>query len=247
MLCECNFSLAAIFVLDLDGSLSCKSHPLYPPVRSVVSPMFTYKKIFSWITWATVAFFGSAAPSLGQSLQVQEFPEYARVRSIIEARLLAQPDFRRSDLISRGDVASALREVEALGWKDVSRSEVISQMLDDGEFLVRELRSPQGRTFMRRVADYRLIYDRLDRVSRAPGGHALIHDLIKLPDGHRYARMETPPGVPSLTDLLPKGLSGKTPRIKDLDKPTGRVYTLDELLRRLETSHRHLQQTAQKR
>ena len=171
-----------------------------------------------------------------------ELPPFSEVRALIQSQFQTKSDFRRGDLITRGDVAAALRDVEALGWKGVSQTEAATNLIEDGDFLARQLRSPKGQTFMRRISGYRLIYDRLDRISRMPGGQRMIQDLIKLPDGHRYAKVDTGRGVPDLSDLLPKNASGKTAHVPDLNKPTGKIYTLDEFLKQLEVSYRQVQQ-----
>ena len=49
-------------------------------------------------------------------------------------------------------------------------------------------------------------------------------------------RKQLPYGVPDFLDLLPKNSSGRVRTIKDYDKPTGRIYTEEELLRRLNRS-----------
>ena len=90
---------------------------------------------------------------------------------------------------------------------------------------------------MRRVSGYKLIYDRLDRIAHESGGQRLIRDLIKLPDGARYARWSPGRGVPGLVDFLPKNRSGKTRTVKDYTKPTGKIYTQKQLLERLEESY----------
>jgi hypothetical protein len=41
-----------------------------------------------------------------------------------------------------------------------------------------------------------------------------------------------------LLDLLPKNASGQTRRITDYHKPTGNLYTVNDLIARLAESHR---------
>jgi hypothetical protein len=170
----------------------------------------------------------------------ESFPTWSEVRATVDSHFAKLPDLQPGDLITASDAAPALKALEELGWKDVSRCETVSRILEDGSFLARELRSDPGRIFMRRVSGYKLIYDRLDRVSQMPGGQKLIHDMIRLPDGHRYAQMQPHQGTPPMTDFLPKGASGKAPRVRDLDKPTGRIYTQSELLAQLETEYRRV-------
>jgi hypothetical protein len=88
------------------------------------------------------------------------------------------------------------------------------------------------------VCGFDLIYDRLDRVSQVAEGQRTIDALVKLPDGEKYSlpKKQTPKGVPDFLDLLPKHGSGKVRTIKNYDKPTGRVYTEGDLVRRLTRS-----------
>ncbi len=91
---------------------------------------------------------------------------------------------------------------------------------------------------MRQVSSRELIYDRLDRISRESGGPQLIQDIVKLPDGERYAKPKSGHGVPDLLDLLPKKASGETRKIANYHKPSGSIYTTNDLIVRLAESHR---------
>jgi hypothetical protein len=185
---------------------------------------------------------GAAMPNArNAAASADAFPTFAQVRSAVESHFHAKKDFQQQDLITAGDVAPILRELEQLGWKGVSRCDAAKQLLDDQSVLARELRSPPGEKFMRRVSSYKLIYDRLDRISWMTGGPQLIHDMVRLPDGHRYAQWTPHRGAPSMVDFLPKGVSGKAPRVPDLDQPTGRIYTVSELLTKLEVCYRQAQ------
>jgi hypothetical protein len=186
------------------------------------------------VSAAVLAFVSAThAQSANESL-----PPWADVRSAVQSHFETLPDLQPGDLITAADAAPALKALEQMGWNDVARGQTASKLLEDGSFLARELRSAPGRTFMRRVSGYRLIYDRLDRVSQMTGGQQLIHDMIRLPDGHRYAQFTPHQGAPPMTDFLPKGVSGKAPRVADIDKPTGRVYTQNDLLTALEAEYR---------
>jgi hypothetical protein len=213
-----------------------------PPSFEAKQMSIISRRKFCLTAIAAVAFPATAPVNFARGRAPEELPQFSQVRALVESHMQTNSDFRRGDLITRGDVAPALGDVEALGWKNVSQSAAVMNLIEEGDFLARQLRSAQGQTFMRRVSGSRLIYDRLDRISRMPGGQRMIQDLIKLPDGHRYAKVDPGRGVPNLSDLLPKNASGKTARVPDLDKPTGKIYTLDEFLKQLEISHRKAQQ-----
>jgi hypothetical protein len=169
-------------------------------------------------------------------------PSIAQVAARVNHYFQGLPGHSPNRLIVASEVTPILEQLEKQGWKDLSQADIFTRLVSDTELLARELRSPEGQAFMQRTANYKLIYDRLDRVSRSPGGARLLHDLIRLPDGYRYAQVSPPPSVPTLTDLLPKGASGKTAHVADMNKPTGRIYTVADLLHQLDAVHRQTQE-----
>jgi hypothetical protein len=184
-----------------------------------------------WCVWL-----GLLAGQLAANDEPQ-LPPFAQVRQVVNAEF-ALPNRHPADLISRSEVVRALRAVQRLGWEISDEREILEQTLADGHVLVATLRSPAGQRFMRQVSGRPLMYDRLERVSQASGGAQLLQDLVKLPDGERYAKPRSGGGVPDLVDLLPKDASGRTRRIADHDKPTGHLYTVNDLLAQLAASHR---------
>ncbi|MGE3776168.1 MAG: hypothetical protein AB7F89_03205 [Pirellulaceae bacterium] len=164
-------------------------------------------------------------------------PTFDTIASHVQQYFARVRDHRDFDLISRSQVAELLGQLQKLGWQPPDGPQLLERVLADQHVLVRTLRSPAGRTFLAKVASRDLIYDRLDRVSTVSGGARLIQDLVKLPDGERYAKPRSGGGVPDLLDLLPKHASGKTRKIADYDKPTGHLYTVEDLLEALRQSY----------
>ena len=184
--------------------------------------------------------FGWAALFCGPSVQgsdSSQLPSLSIVTSTVRKHFVELKNRRPGDLISRSDVEPILAELEQQGWVVSDEAQILSAMLDSGHFLVRTLHSRDGKQFMRQVLGYKLIYDRLDRISAESGGQRLIRDMIKLPDGAKYAKLTPPRGVPAMTDFLPKNRSGKSRRVPDYRKPTGRIYTQVQLLERLTKSY----------
>jgi hypothetical protein len=178
------------------------------------------------------------SPSAGETPGSKAvMPDFSAVRAMLETHFQQERDYRAGDMISRGQVAPLIERLKKLGWTIAESQLILDKMLNDGDFLVRTLRTSPGKAFMRKVSGDKLIYDRLDRISREAGGQALIRDLVKLPDAERYASMHTARGVPDLLDLLPKDRSGKRRTIKDYDKPTGRIYTAATLVSELEGAY----------
>jgi hypothetical protein len=157
----------------------------------------------------------------------------ARLEQIAQEFFAGQRDWRAGDLISQAEVQRLFAEIKRQGETVPGEKEMLALVLSGSDVLVRTLGTPEGRKFMRKVSGEQLIFDRLDRIARAPGGAQMLRDLVKLPDGERYAKYKTKRGVPDLLDLLPKDGSGKRRQIKDYDRPTGRIYTAEQLMRAL--------------
>jgi hypothetical protein len=183
--------------------------------------------------------FGSAglaiffAPALAIASPPKEL-SWGEVPPLVGAQLAQRVGYRRGDLLSRGDARGVLEQLEARGWKVDESEELLEKFLDDGHFLVRELRTPTGQRFARGVANDRLVFDRLDRLTGMPGGQQLIHDMMRLPDGQQLMSQRPTPGFTDLTILLPKQANGRTPRDRNFNQPTGKIYTEEGLLSALE-------------
>jgi hypothetical protein len=166
-----------------------------------------------------------------------ELPAFGKVQSIVET-YFHDASMRPGEIISKSQVEQVLNAIGEAGWDVADKQEILDATLDDGHVLVSTLRTPAGRRFMNKISTRELMYDRLDRVSQVSGGQQLIRDLVKLPDGEKYAKPKSGGGVPDLLDLLPKKASGKTRRIADYHKPTGHLYTASALVDRLSESYK---------
>jgi hypothetical protein len=152
----------------------------------------------------------------------------------VNTTLAARQGYKPGDLISRGEVAAVCDALKQAGWDVPNRSELVKLSLDDGHFLVTELRTPDGVKFSRAIAGQSLPFDRLDRLSQQSGGEKLIHSLVTIPNGAKLMSSKPTPGFGDLNQLLPKQASGLTPKDKDFDKPTGKIYTEAQLVKALE-------------
>ena len=169
----------------------------------------------------------------------KKLPPLATVQKVVANHLKSLPDYRNGDLISSSDVQPVFRQLAKLGWDVVDQQEILKEMLSDSHFLVKDLRTPNGKRFMRKVSSDPTVYDRLDRVSQHKRGKATIRELVRLPDGEKYTKAKSGPGNPTISDLVliyDRG-SAKKRAIKDYDKPTGTIYTGDAFLQRLKKSY----------
>ena len=157
----------------------------------------------------------------------------AVIGQVVGRHFQGKRDYRDGDLIDRDDVTQILAVLKERGWSPDRAKEIESAALPANDFLVKLLSSSQGRRFMRKVKSFKLIYDRLDRIARVSGGQRMLTDLVRLPDGHRYAAWRPKRGTPNLLDFLPKRGNGRRRSIKDYDKPTGKIYTAEQLQERL--------------
>jgi len=162
----------------------------------------------------------------------------AQLAGVIQAHFDAKKGYKPTDLVHQGDVQDILAKLDRLGWRVADGQEILDKTLPTDHAMVKAFDSRQGTRFMRAVADYELIYDRMHRTAELPGGKALVRDIVKLPNGEIYAKMKPVPGNPTLTELLPKQRNGKTPLTRDFDKPTGYIYTAAQLAKRFEVSRK---------
>jgi hypothetical protein len=150
----------------------------------------------------------------------------------VEQHFASLPDYQPGDLITRSQVAEALTKVADAGAKVPHAEEILAASLPDTAFLARELSTPAGRKFMRKVARHPGGFDRLERLSSISRGQTLVRDLIRGADGDKLIEyLSTTRGGRSLGNALAGARQGA-----NLNQPTGRIYTADELMAAIEES-----------
>jgi hypothetical protein len=169
-----------------------------------------------------------------EAVQAQSAPPWKEIEVQLDDLFADLEGWEQHDLVSRRQVKAVLDELQQLFGELPDADALLEDTLDDQDFLVVQLTSPAGRRFMRSVSEEKLIYDRLDRIAREAGGPALIRNLIRLPDGEVFVRSSRAATVPGLLELLPKRGNGKSRRVRDFDKPTGKIYTAEHLKGRLQ-------------
>ena len=165
----------------------------------------------------------------------ESMPAFAVVNNAWQRHFAVTEEFKKGDLITRDQVKPLLAEIESLGWNIADRQDILSRALSAKEFLVTELRgSKKGLAFMRAVSGLPHAYDRLDHLVRIPRGKQTVHDLIHKVGGAELIQyLTTTEGGKSLGKML-----AETPNGRDFNKPTGRIYTADQLLDQLEASYK---------
>lgn len=162
--------------------------------------------------------------------------DFAVVKAAVEKYFASIEGYQNGDLIRQSQVEQALAAVHEVGWDVPGSDAILKRALADGSFLVRELSTPAGRTFMRRVARHTGTYSRLERLSTIAGGEQLVRNLVHQKDGDKLVQyLATTPGGHNMGRM-----AAKTKHGVDLNKSTGRIYTAADLVAELEKVHRSL-------
>jgi hypothetical protein len=182
----------------------------------------------------------SAAPAAEDAKQGQKpapkLPTWQKIEKAASQALCSGPDYAPGDIIARSEAQAFLGKVAALGWEPDDAQELAAAVPGDDEFIVKRLRgknNKDGQRFMRHVAKYPEGYDRLDRMIRLPRGEIITADLIHNPGGFQMVEyMATAQGGIELGKML-----SETPKGKNFNAPTGRIYTAEQLLARVHKSY----------
>jgi hypothetical protein len=177
-----------------------------------------------WVNWPTLA--AAWICMVAMAVAAEPTPKFADVAQAVAGHFQAQAGYQPGDLLSQPQVAAALEVAVAAGWNVPDRDKIVSRALADDSFLVRELSTPAGRKFMRKIARQPGAYSRLDRLSTISRGESVVRDLIKQKDGDKMIEyLATTRGGQNLGRMMAGAKRGV-----DLNKPTGRIYTADDLL-----------------
>ncbi|MAG94853.1 MAG: hypothetical protein CMJ48_14080 [Planctomycetaceae bacterium] len=160
-------------------------------------------------------------------------PEFAAVQSLIVGHFESIKGYRENDLLSQGDVKPLFKKIEEIGWPVEDGDAILKQVLPDNAFIVRELRTRQGKKFMRRISKHPEAYDRLQRYGAMSRGRRNVRDLVHRPGGHTLIQyMTTTRGGRKMGREL-----AATPTGKGFDQKTEQIYTAKQLLDRLQKSY----------
>jgi hypothetical protein len=180
--------------------------------------------------WVGVCWFAVHATHAAPQPKI---PDFNDITSEVQRYFATQPDHRPNDLIRRSQVEAVLKNVAAAGWRINNSQQIVELGLPDSSFLVRELATPSGKKFMRKVATRAGGYSHLDRLSTIPRGERIVRDLIRDPKGDDLITyLATTKGGHNMGKMM-AGVRGGV----DLNKPTGRIYTANDLLAVLKKLH----------
>jgi len=170
-----------------------------------------------------------AAPKAVRKPKTLKFEE---IQQIVERHFAAIPDYKRGDLITQKSVADVFKQLELYGWKVADQKAILGDVLSDSNFIARQFRTKHGKAFMRQISRYPGGFDRVDRISAMPQGRNDVAQMKKLPDGYKMIEAMT---TTRRGKILGQRLSN-APKGKNFNKPTGKIYTADALVKRLKVS-----------
>ncbi len=174
-----------------------------------------------------------AASSVAGDVPRRKLPKFEKIERVVRQALEAD-GVSPFDLLSQGNVAGVLAQLNKRGWKVRDGKKIVGSVLPDDSFLVQRLARPDAQGFKQKVAQMPDGYDRVDRLIRMPHGKKTINALVRGPDGYKMIEyMTTSRGGTQLGKSLAEAPGGK-----GFNKPTGRIYTTSQLLSRLKQSYR---------
>jgi hypothetical protein len=172
-------------------------------------------------------------PARDKTASADNFPSFDDVKQTVEEHFAATRDREANDLITAGSVGALFGKLEKLNWKVADRKEILKSVVPESDWLARQFATRNGRKFMRQISELPDGYDRVDRLRRMPYGERRVADMIRNPDGGKMIEyMTSTREGKNLGRMVSRGVRGE-----DFNKPTGRIYTQLDLLKRLKKSY----------
>ncbi len=139
-------------------------------------------------------------------------------------------DLQRGELLTRSDVEGLLKVLKAEKYDTAAVDKLLPSVEPDNSLLARTLRTPNGRQFAAQTAKIPQGYDRLDHLSRLSDGPIMIERLADGPDGYKLIEYLATTNGGSTTG---RGLE-QVPGGANFNRPTGKIYTLTQLVGKLD-------------
>ena len=169
-------------------------------------------------------------------------PSIDEIRKAVDGYFEDKEDYEPGDLITREQVEPLLDRMQEMGLPMPDKEEILEATLNKDNFIVRQLGTSAGRTFMRQISKFPEAYDRLDRLSRLPRGRKIVKDLVRGPGGYKMIEyMTTSAGGKEMGRMLSDDPNGQ-----NFNDPTGRIYTAKMLINRLALSREESLEAKQK-
>ena len=205
-----------------------KDYASYGPVRARMYRFCRIDRLIALTVGLLLLWAGFVAAA-----QRPTAPDMGLVARTVEAYFATLPDYEPGDLITRSQIEQVLTKLDDSGAAVPDAEKIIERGLDESSFVAKELASPSGRKFMRRLARNPSTFAHLDRLSRIPRGEKVIRDLIREKDGDKLIEyLATTKGGRNMGRMMANVHNGN-----DLNKPTGRIYTVADLLAAIKTAY----------
>ncbi len=163
----------------------------------------------------------------------QGLPDFQEVEEVVKKALAGNKKYYENDLITQSDAEKAFSQIKNIGWEVPDSRKIVGRFLSQGDFLVKQLRSRRGKSFMRKISKMPGGYDRIDRMRYIPKGKKAVVSLIKSKGGEEMIKyMTTTRQGKNMGSLISKSRNGR-----NFNKMTGRIYTGKQLLEELKELH----------
>jgi hypothetical protein len=172
-------------------------------------------------------------PIIAAAAQPSGVPNVNSVTRAVQAYFASLPDYQPGDLITRSQIERVLTKLDDAGTAVPNADKIAERGLADDSFIARELSTPSGKKFMRKLARSPGTFAHLDRLSTIPRGEKLVRDLIRDKDGDKMIEyLATTKGGQKMGSMM-AGVQGGT----NLNQPTGRIYTVADLVAALRAEY----------
>lgn len=209
-------------------AVGCNDHATCGPVRAEVARFVCVVGQVAAAACVAVSLTGLVAAA-----QRTGSPSVGAVTRAVEAYFTSLPDYQPGDLITRSQIEQVLTKLDDAGAQVPGADKIAERGLDDNSFVARELSTAAGRKFMRRLARNPGTFAHLDRLSSIPRGEKLIRDLIRDKDGDKMIEyLATTKGGQKMG-----GMMAAVPGGGNLNRPTGRIYTVADLVAALKAAY----------
>ncbi|UUO05064.1 hypothetical protein M4951_16940 [Blastopirellula sp. J2-11] len=177
-----------------------------------------------------IALFSSVAEVDAQNFAIREKPPFDQIEQIARRHFLAIRGFHEDQLLVESEVREFLPQLRQLGWWSFPWRRLPQHSLADNQFIVSlvYVHHPPIELPACLPAPER-VYNRMERLSYSPFGRILLLELAQRDDFYT-AILQEPSQLCAESELLSKLDAAGDIELLNLDEPTGRVYTLQQLL-----------------
>ncbi|WP_339734102.1 hypothetical protein [uncultured Gimesia sp.] len=163
----------------------------------------------------------------------KKMPPLEEVLTITQNYFTGWEGYQSGDYITRNQIKPLFRQLQKAGWTVKAEKNILKRIHAETDYLSRQLSTPKGIKFMRRVSRMPGGYDRLDHLLAMPYGKRNIRDFINSPGGFTMIEyMTTTKGGKNLGKYLSQAKTGK-----GFNKPTSYIYTETELIQAIKQAY----------